>query len=242
MACDPRVRGLLDSWLDSGLLKCVSLRVLHRGREVLQYSKGLCRFSGEEVELRDDTLFIIASLTKTLTASCFMQYVEEGALSLHEPVARFLPAFGKNGKAAVTFFHLLTHTSGLDEQVEGKDELRRRAGSLDEFNERICASKPLFEPGSDYQYSNCGFSILGRVVEQIEGAPFGQVLARRILDPLGMKDSVLGADSSWDPRIAEIELPPGKEESRAFLNTRYWRDPVLARPGCPVGRDDLEHT
>ena len=170
-----------------------------------------------------ETLFTIASPTKTITASCFMRYVEEGVFSLHQPVACFLPEFGQNGKDGVTFFHLLTHTSGLSEQVDGKDELRLREGALSEFNERICQAHLLFEPGTDYQYSNCGFSILARVVEEVERRRFGEVLSERILQPLGMTDSVLGADESWDERVAEIQLPPGGEEARAFLNSRYWR-------------------
>lgn len=218
------VHTLLDDWLESGLIKCVSLLVLHRGEEALTYNEGLCRFTDEQVEISDDTVFTIASPTKTLTASCFMQCVEHGAVSLHEPVAAILPEFGQNGKEGVTFFHLLTHTSGLGEQVEGKDELRIREGLLPEFNERICRARPLFEPGTDYEYSNCGFSILGRAVEEIEGRPFGDVLAERVFHPLGMTNSALGADESWDERIAEIELPPGGEETRAFLNTRYWRE------------------
>ena len=223
MADSSAAYALLDSWIDSGLVKCASMLVLHQGKEALHYQNGLCRFSDEQVEVTDDTVFTIASPTKTLTASCVMQYVEQGTFSLHEPVPSLLPQFGQNGKEQVTFFHLLTHTSGLSEQVEGKDELRVTEGPLCEFNERICRQAPLFEPGTSYQYSNCGFSILARVVEEIEGRPFGQVLAERILRRLGMSDTVLGADESWDARIAEIELPPGGEETRAFLNTRYWR-------------------
>lgn len=219
----PAAHAVLDRWLDTGLVKSASLLVLHGGGEILRYHNGLCRFTDEQVEVSDETLFTIASPTKTLTASCFMQFVEQGVLSLHEPVAAFLPEFGQNGKERVTFFHLLTHTSGLSEQVEGKDELRVSEAPLSEFNDRICRARPGFEPGTDYHYSNCGFSILARVVEGIEGRKFGDVLADRILGPLGMKDSVLGADESWDERIAEIELPPGGERTRAFLNTRYWR-------------------
>ena len=214
---------LLDGWIASGMVKCASLLVLRGGEEALRCQKGLCRFTDEQKEISDTTLFTIASPTKTLTASCFMQLVEEGVFALDEPVAKFLPEFGRNGKDGVTFFHLLTHTSGLSEQAEGKDELRLREGPLSEFNKRICRANLLFDPGTDYQYSNCGFSILGRVVEEIEGRRFAEVLAQRVFEPLGMTDSVLAADESWDERIAEIELPPGGEETRAFLNHRYWR-------------------
>jgi len=223
LTADSPVYAILDQWIETGLVKSASLLVLHRGDEVLRYHQGLCRFTDEQVGVSDATLFTIASPTKTLTASCFMQFVEQGVLSLHDPVSTFLPEFGQNGKERVTLFHLLTHTSGLSEQVEGKDELRMREAPLCEFNDRICRAKPSFEPGTDYQYSNCGFSILARVVEEIEGRRFGDVLADRVLRPLGMNDSVLGADESWDERIAEIELPAGGEHTRAFLNKRYWR-------------------
>lgn len=214
---------MLDEWTSSGVVKCASLLVLHRGREVIRHQAGLCRFIHEQRQVSDETLFTIASITKTLTASCFMQFVEEGVLSLHEPVAKFLPEFGRAGKETITFFHLLTHTSGLPEQVAGKDELRAREGGLDEFNERIYDQAPLSEPGTTFQYSNCAFSILAKVVETLEGAPFGAVLHDRIFEPLGMTDSVLAAGPEWDGRIADIELPAGLEAERCFLNNRYWR-------------------
>jgi len=214
---------ILDFWVKSGTIKCASLLVLHHGMVAIRHRVGMARFTGEQREVSAETVFTIASITKTLTATCFMQYVEAGDFSLHEPVARVLPEFGQNGKEAVTFFHLLTHTSGLPEQVEGKDELRAREGQLDEFHARICRAPLLFAPGTGYQYSNCGFGLLARAVEQVEGRRFGAVLAERIFQPLGMKDSVLGAEPRWDERIAEIELPLGQETERAFVNSRYWR-------------------
>jgi CubicO group peptidase (beta-lactamase class C family) len=94
---------------------------------------------------------------------------------------------------------------------------------MDEFLDGIYRSRPLFTPGEGWQYSNCGFAVLARAVELAEGKRFGEVLAERILSPLGMDESALGFEGSWDERVAEIELPKGLEKERAFLNTRYWR-------------------
>jgi len=223
MAWDVDPVAVVERWVSDGVVKGASLCVTHRGRVVIQHHAGLARFTDVEEPVGDHTLFMIASPTKTITASCVMQYVEEGAFALDEPVAVFLPEFGRNGKEEVTFRHLLTHTSGLPEQVEGKDELRARQGSMEEFLERIYGAPLRFRPGTGWSYSNCGFAVLARVVEGIESAPFGEILRRRVLEPLKMNDSALGFDASWDERVAEIELPRGLERERAFLNTRYWR-------------------
>lgn len=220
-AIDP-VR-IVDEWVEGGTVKAASLQVMLRGETVLKHDAGLAAWSGGERPVAEDTLFMIASITKTLTAACFMQYVEEGVLALGDSPADFIPEFGREGKDKITFLHMLTHTSGLHEQVPGKDELRRREGPMAEFLDLIYASVPLFASGKGRAYSNCAFGMMARVVELIERRPFGAVLRERIFEPLGMRDSALGFDESWDARLAEIELPPGEEADRAFVNSRYWR-------------------
>src|SRR5690554_2070672 len=193
-------RLIVDKWVADGIIKGGSLLVAHNGRTVLKRHAGLAKFSGVAEPVNDDTLFMIASITKTMTAACFMHYVERGIICLSDPVSAHIPDFSRNGKTRVTFLHLLTHTSGLPEQVEGKDELRVGGGGMEIFLERIYAAKTLFAPGEGYQYSNCGFALLARTVELIEKRPFGEALRDRIFAPLGMSNSALGFDESWDPR------------------------------------------
>jgi CubicO group peptidase (beta-lactamase class C family) len=214
---------IVDRWVDRGTIKGASLLVLKDGFRVVGHDAGLAKFTGQHEPVDDGTLFTIASITKPVTGACFMSYVEEDRFGLSDRVCEHIPELDRKGKREITFFHLLAHTSGLPEQVEGKDELRGREGGIAEFLERIYEGPLLFEPGEGAQYSNCGFALLARAVELAEEKRFGEVLRKRIFEPLGMTDSALGFDDSWDERIAEIELPRGREEQRAFVNSRYWR-------------------
>lgn len=216
-------RSIIDRWVADGTVKGVSLLVMRHGEPVLKHHAGLAKFSEVEEPVTDDTLFMIASITKTLTAACFMQYVENGLICLSEPVSDYIPEFRQNDKARITFRHLLTHTSGLPEQVEGKDELRAGGGGMEVFMKRIYGVKPLFPPGEGFQYSNCGFALLAKFMEMQEGKRFGEIMDQRIYKPLRMNNSAIGFDESWDHRVAEISLPAGQEYERGFLNTRYWR-------------------
>ena len=214
---------LVDGWIEAGIVKGASLLVIQHGDVVLKHHAGLACFGARAGRVTDETVFLIASITKTITATCFVQYVEEGKFWLDDRVVGFISEFGRQGKEGTTFRHLLTHTSGLAEQVEGKDELRRREAAMEEFLDQIYRSRPCFPPGKGFQYSNCGFAVLARAVELMDGRRFGEILHERVLAPLGMVNSALGFDESWDARLAEIEISAGKEREREFLNSRYWR-------------------
>jgi CubicO group peptidase (beta-lactamase class C family) len=138
-----------------------------------------------------DTRFNIGSIGKTFTATLIMQLVQEGKLSLEDPLSAHLPAFPYPEKDKILIRHLLNHTSGLGNYMEHKDydakmnELRK----IDDVLPLIYEQKPLYEPGDRFSYSNSGMILLGAVIEKITGMGYREYLEQRILDPLGMKDS-----------------------------------------------------
>jgi CubicO group peptidase (beta-lactamase class C family) len=140
------------------------------------------------------TVFFLASLTKPIVATAVMQLVDEGRLDLHAPVGRTVPGFRGAGRDRVSTWHVLTHTSGLpDLPIE---TLRRERPSYAQLARRVIDEVPAFEPGSRYAYASDPWVLVAEVIAHLTGMPFARALERRVLEPLGMRDT------TFDPRRA----------------------------------------
>jgi CubicO group peptidase (beta-lactamase class C family) len=154
--------------------------------------------------LRPNDIFWIASMTKPIAGTAVMMLADEGKLSIDDPVAKHLPAFGNlklaDGRPAnVTIRHLLTHTSGLGEI--SPDEARQ-CKTLAEATERYLSRPVAFEPGSKWVYCQSGINTAARIVEVLSGAPFDQFCQERLFGPLGMKDTTFYLSEEQLPRLA----------------------------------------
>ena len=167
-----------------------------------------------------EALFRIASMTKPITATGIMILVDEGKLSVDDPVEKYLPEFRgqmlvaersadrltlKKPPRPITLRDLLTHTSGLPGYPPGLAELySRRNRTLAEATLAV-SQRPLdFEPGSRWSYCNSGMDTLGRVIEVVSGQPYEVFLARRVFEPLGMKDTTFRPTSDQRRRLAGL--------------------------------------
>jgi CubicO group peptidase (beta-lactamase class C family) len=134
-----------------------------------------------------DTLFTIASISKTMTATAVMRLVEQGRLDLDAPVRRALPEFQVRDEAAsasVTPWHLLTHTPGWEGQLTTDD---RGAEALTHFVSTIMPALPqLAPPGRVWSYNNAGFALAGRLLEVVTGRPVHDALRELVFAPLGL--------------------------------------------------------
>jgi len=140
-----------------------------------------------------DSIFQIASITKPIVATAIMRLVDEGKLLLNVPVATYLPEFGANDKGRVTTWHLLTHSSGLEEE-RFMAELQTLAvtggrASPEFLYEACCRSNLDFEPGSAYRYNSLAFSVLGELITRLGGEPYPEYLHHHIFEPLGMSST-----------------------------------------------------
>ena len=133
-----------------------------------------------------DTIFPLASISKTVTATSMMRLVEQGRVNLGAPVRRYLPDFRVEDEAAsrdVTIWHLLTHTSGWEGQlgaVERGDE------TLTRFVAGLSTNMQLAPPGAAWSYNNAGFGVAGRVIEVVTGTPIGEAFNDLTFKPLGL--------------------------------------------------------
>ena len=181
--------------------------------------------------LRDDAIFLIASITKPVVATAVLMLVERGLLALGDRVADVIPEFVGSGRYGITVRHLLTHTSGLPDMLPDNVELRRAESPPSAFVAGVCKVEPDFPPGRGVQYQSMGFALLGEIVHRLSGKPCPDFLRDEIFLPLRMNDTELGAPDAWfdgdEPRvnrIPEIRLPKEHDPaSNWHWNARYWR-------------------
>jgi len=170
-----------------------------------------------QAPMRTDALFWIASQTKPITATLVMMLVDEGKISLDDPVEKYLPEFAgqqvllpdgttKAPVHPITIRNILSHTSGLP--FASPEETPTLDGLPLAEAVRTYASHPLiFYPKSQYQYSNAGINTAARVLEVVTGMAYEDFLQTRLLDPLGMKDTTFWQTDERAARIAKSYAP-----------------------------------
>jgi CubicO group peptidase (beta-lactamase class C family) len=154
-----------------------------------------------------DTVFRIASMTKSFTAMAIIKLRDANRLSLDDPVARFVPElenlpYPTKDSPTLTIRHLLTHSEGFPEDNPwGDRQLAQPDRVMDEW---MRAGIPFSNaPGVAYEYSNYGFAILGRIVEKASGRPYAVYVRDEILRPLGMTSTTFEAGEVSRERIAQ---------------------------------------
>jgi CubicO group peptidase (beta-lactamase class C family) len=226
---------LLHMWCDDRQIPAAGIAVARGGKTTGVHLFGRQTLALDAPAVRPDAIFLIASITKPIVAMGALLLVERGLLALDDRVEEYVPAFGREGKHAVTVRNLLTHTSGLPDMLPNNIELRAANAPLSEFVAGTCGSRLDFLPGRGVQYQSMGLAMLGEVISRVSGKSCAQFLLDELFTPLGMNDTALGAPESWfeepDPkvnRIAEVWLPPDSEQARETSrnwnwNSRYWR-------------------
>jgi CubicO group peptidase (beta-lactamase class C family) len=139
------------------------------------------------------TKFGIASITKQFTAALVLQQATEGKIRLEGKITEYLPWYRKDTGDRITIEQLLHHTSGLPPDFDmpefSESAEARRHYEPQAFAEKFCQPQLASEPGTKWEYSNCGYDLLGLILERSTGRSFEDLLRERILEPLGMKDS-----------------------------------------------------
>jgi CubicO group peptidase (beta-lactamase class C family) len=221
---DPALRRL-DQAAASGEVSAAVLHVISRG-QTLTHAVG---------KARPDTVFLLASITKPMTAAVLMALVEERRLSLEDPVASHLPEFTGGERAHVTIRHLLNHTSGLPDQLPDNLELRRRHAPLKEFVAGAVRAPLRFAPGSNVAYQSMGFLLAAEIAERLTGTPLREQMRRRLFAPLGMSGASLGLGGRRLDQTALCQVP----EDAGGWNSPYWRDLGSPWGGAHGTADDV---
>jgi CubicO group peptidase (beta-lactamase class C family) len=171
--------------------------------------------------MKPDTMFWIASQSKPMTTTAFMMLVDEGKVSVDDPVEKYLPEFKgqmlvskrdgdrlllKKPSHPILIREILSHTSGLPFSS------RPEQPTLDALPLREAvmsyAMSPLeFEPGTKYAYANAGINTAARIIEIVSGMPYEEFMRQRLFKPLGMKDTTFWPTKSQESRIAKSYKP-----------------------------------
>jgi CubicO group peptidase (beta-lactamase class C family) len=158
-----------------------------------------------------DVKFRLGSLTKQFTATLVLLLQQAGKLHIEDPVGKYLPDAPKSWEK-ITLANLLGRTSGIPNFTSDKD-FGTWGMSKHTTAEEIAffRDKPLdFEPGSKFTYSNSNYEVLGAVIEKVSGEKYGDLLRKRIFDPVGMHDTGLDTDELILPKRAQ-GYSPGKD-------------------------------
>jgi CubicO group peptidase (beta-lactamase class C family) len=210
----------------------VDAAVLH----VVQRQESFTRHFGRAGS--GDAMFLLGSLSKPINVAAVMTLFDRERFQLDDRVTRYLPAFTGDRRGDVTIRHLLTHVSGLPDQVSQNAELRMRHATLTEFADEAMRARLDFAPGARYQYSSMGILLATRIAEVISGTDILTLVERAVFRPLGMNRSAQGLGRfqlqdmvSCQMAGAAPEAGAGDPQAREWdWNSPYWR-----RLGAPWG-------
>jgi CubicO group peptidase (beta-lactamase class C family) len=252
-------RFLQQRYLDSGKLPCSQVAVMRRGELVYQTVLGKMDVERNR-PATDDTVYRIYSMTKPITSIAFMMLVEQGLVSLDDPVHRFIPEWRDLGVYAggvhgmfrterpqrpMLMIDLLRHTSGLTYGFQMRtnvDAAYRKlklgefvdAPPLDEMIKQL-ANIPLeFSPGTAWNYG-VSTDVLGYVVGKIAGMPFEKFLQEKIFDPLKMIDTGFQVRSDQVSRFAACYSATADGRMKLQddpMTSPYLKPPVLVAGGA----------
>ena len=192
----------VDLEIEAGTTPGAVLAVVHRGRE-WTYATGYADPDPEHrVHVQENTLYDCASLTKVVaTLPLLLGLIDEGVLALGTTVSSWLPEFGAAGKDGVTVGELLTHTSGLQADMN----LHSHGWSREQMWEAVNQVSLQREPRSAVVYSDLGYLMLGRLVEEVLGMPIDEAARVRIFNPLGMNSAAFSPFPDAKDRFAATE-------------------------------------
>ena len=212
----------------------------HDGKVVYRKAYGDREVTPRREAMTPDTIFDLASLTKTFTAVCVMRMVELGQVRLNDPVARYIPEFAGQGKQDITVRQLLTHYSGLEPDLDLKQPWQGKETAL----RMAFSATPLAPPGSRFIYSDINGIVLGALVERVSGMPLDKYLEAHVTGPLGLATTRFLPPAEWKPRIAPADYAERVlGEGIRILHLRGTvNDPTARRMGGVAGHAGIFST
>ena len=218
---------LLETETASGRVLAASLLVAHNERILLHKGFGRLAQAPGSKAAGPDTVFLLASITKPVTACALMLLVERGMVSLDDPVSQYLPEFKGDDRKNTRVRDLLSHTSGLPDMLPENTQLRRAHAPLSEFTKRAMTTPLLFAPRTDFRYQSMGILLAAEIVERVSGKRLREFLEQNVFAPLGMRSSALGMGKFKIEETAWCQTGAGSNPAdleRFGPNSAYWRD------------------
>jgi len=225
------VRALMDAYVHGGQLPGAFGAVIKKGQTnpVFIYNSGWGNAHDPKLHgaYGEKALYRFFSMTKPIVSTVAMMFIEDGKLSLEDPVSKYISAFKemkvlnddgtlREAKTPMLIKHILSHTSGLQYSFFGSATLNKYyeeqelsgitplfAHTSEEMCARIAKVPLAFEPGTHFQYG-VSTDVVGRVLEVIAKEPLSKILKTKILTPLGMEDTMFHVPKELVPRVREL--------------------------------------
>ena len=225
---------IIQKAVDEGNIPGAVVIVGHNGQVVYRKAFGNRSLEPTREPMTADTIFDLASLTKCVaTTMSVMKLVEAGQIRLNDPVSKYLPEFAAYGKGEVTIRQLLTHYSGLPEDLELKNKWQGRETAY-----KMAMDQPLINPpGAKFVYSDINFMVLAFIVEKLSGETLSDYAAKNVFAPLAMHETRFQPPAEWLPRIAPTEYDENNHMLRGAVH-----DPTARRMGGIAGHAGLFST
>jgi len=207
---------IIDKAVASAQLHAAVLRIEQRG-ETFERAFG---------KAKPDSPFLIASITKPMTATAVMILSDRGLLNIEDPASKYLDGFTTGDRAKITIRHLLTHTSGLPDMLPDNIAMRQRQAPLHDFVKGALTTPLLFAPGARTSYQSMGILLASVIVERITRQPLRRFLKDELFQPLNMANTTLGkADGAISLQVEHADPPGGTPETAIWdWNSAWWRD------------------
>lgn len=205
---------VLKHCVASGLVRSASLFV-QSGNTDLAQTFGEAR--------TPNASFLLGSISKPIATAALMTLYDKGMFRLDDLAQKYLPEFKGQGRDSVTIQHLLTHTSGLPDQLPQNAELRSQHANLSAFVNGALQVPLHFEPGTKYEYSSMAILLAAEIAQRLSGTEIKQLVHASVLEPLGMHDSALGTGKLKPEQLMECQVEFGAVESGAgSAESKHW--------------------
>ena len=210
-----RIGAFIRSQVEQQKIPGAAVAVVKDGQVLLAKGYGLANVE-HQVPVTPDTIFQSGSVGKQFTAAAVMLMVEQGKLTLDDPLTTFFPdAPAHWGDIRVR--HLLTHTSGIPDYTGGSIDYRKDH-SEEDLLRMAYALKPEFGPGARWNYSNTAYVLLGIIVRKTSGRFYGDVLREQVFEPLGMRTARVISEADIVPnRAAGYRLENGELKNQDWV-------------------------
>src|SRR5687768_666088 len=201
----PEIEKLFNSFMERSQAPGAVFGVIIDGELALVKAAGV-REKTNNALVTPETVFRIASMTKSFTAMAILKLRDDGKLSLEDPVSKYVPElaglpYPTSDSQVLNIRHLLTHSEGFPEDNPWGD--RQLAQPDKTMREWMRAGIPFStSPGTAFEYSNYGFAILGQIIAKASGRSYEDIISDRILNPLGMNSSTFEMSAVPQDRIA----------------------------------------
>ena len=197
--------------IEDKVIHGVSYRVARRGKVFAAAALGSRHYKDPGVPMLPDSIFGVASQTKSLTAVAIQMLVEDGRVSIEDPVHKYLPQFDGAPYSGITLFHLLTHTSGLYPEGSIPDKHHRDCfwhieqqykldGKDTDWVAAGLRAGMRKKPGEEWQYCSFGIMVLGEIIQAVTGVAPEDFIINQICKPLGMTDTAFAPTADMASR------------------------------------------